>query len=304
MQDLTKARKVSFGSRILKYKEAYIMLLPFFLLFLIFNVVPVIANFVFSFTYFSGLSLPSWVGFDNYIRLFTEDDIFLIAVRNTIVFAIITGPVSYLLCFMFAWFINELGPRIRAVLTVVFYAPSITGSVYIIWKLIFSGDAYGFLNSFLLNMGYGEPVQWLTNKTYILPIIILVQLWLSLGTGFLAFIAGFKGLDRSYFEAGAVDGIKNRFQELWYITLPQMIPILILGAVLQITAAFSVGDVAVNLAGFPSTDYAGHTMMIHMRDHGITRYDIGYAATIGTILSFVMIATNKFIQSKLQKVGR
>jgi len=275
------------------------------ILFCIFTVLPVIASIVVSFTYFNMLESPRWVGWHNYIRLFLRDEVFLIALKNTLLFAAITGPVSYVACFVFAWLINELSPKVRAVLTLVFYAPSISGSVYFIWKIVFSGDTYGYVNGFLmkLNIIY-EPIQWLSDPKYILAIIMLVQLWLSLGTSFLAFIAGLQGIDRTLFEAGAVDGIRNRWQELWYITLPAMRPQLMFGAVIQITASFAVSDVVMNMAGFPSVQYAAHTIVTHLIDYGSLRFEMGYASAIATILFFMMIGANLLIQKMLRKVGQ
>ena len=202
-------------------KHYYILMSPYMIIFFLFTVIPVVFSLGLSFFYFNMLEFPRFVGWQNYSRLLLNDDVFMIAVKNTFLFAVITGPVSYIACFLFAWIINELSPKVRAFMTLVFYAPSISGNVYFIWLILFSGDSYGYLNGFLMKFGFIlEPIQWLTDEKYILTIIIIVQLWLSLGTSFLAFIAGLQTVDRSLIEAGAVDGIKNRWQELWFITLP------------------------------------------------------------------------------------
>ncbi|RCW45493.1 carbohydrate ABC transporter membrane protein 1 (CUT1 family) [Paenibacillus prosopidis] len=285
-------------------KHSYILLAPYMVLFAVFTVLPVLISIVLSFTYFNMLEFPKFIGWQNYTRLFLEDEVFLIAVKNTLLFAIITGPISYIACFVFAWIINELSPKVRAVMTLVFYAPSISGNVFFIWLMIFSGDRYGIANGFLLKLGLIlEPLQWLKKEEYILPIIILVQLWLSLGTGFLAFIAGLQTVDRTLYEAGAVDGIKNRWQELWYITLPSMRPQLMFGAVIQLTSAFAVADVSIALAGFPSVNYAAETIVTHLIDFGTTRFEMGYASSIATVLFMIMVGTNLIVQKLLRKVG-
>ena len=226
-------------------KQSYILMLPYFLLFTLFTILPVLASIVISFTNFNMLQWPTFVGWDNYIRLFLEDEIFIMAVRNTVLFAVITGPLSYLMCFTFAWIINELPPKIRAFMTLIFYAPSISGNVYFIWQFIFSGDRYGIANGILMDLGLiGYEINWLRDSNYVLPILLVVQLWLSLGTGFLAFIAGLQTVDPTLYEAGAVDGIKNRWQELWYVTIPSMRPQLMFGAVIQITNSFAVADIS------------------------------------------------------------
>lgn len=285
-------------------KVSYLFVAPYYLLFLMFTVLPVVISIILSFTYYNILEPPHFTGWTNYINLFTEDDVFLIAVRNTFVFAAITGPLSYFLCLLFAWFINELSPKIRAVLTLVFYAPSISGSTYMIWAIAFSGDSNGYVNGFLMRNGFiSEPITWLQDPKYMLGIIIAVQLWLSLGAGFLSMIAGLQSIDDSYYEAAAVDGIKNRFQELWYVTLPMMRPQLMFAAVMQVAASFAVSDVCAQLAGFPSVDYAAHTIVLHMQDYGNIRFEMGYASAIATILFLSMLLTNKVIQNLLSKVG-
>lgn len=287
-----------------KNKTAYFMIAPFFILFIIFTILPVFLSMILSLTDFNMLQMPGWQGLSNYTRLFLEDEIFLLACQNTLVFAAITGPVSYLLSLMIAWFINELPPKIRAVVTLVFYAPSISGQVYLIWKTLFSSDAYGWANATLMDMGFiTSPILWFEDANYVMPLCIVVALWTSLGTAFLSFIAGFQTIDRSMYEAAAVDGIKNRWQELWYITLPTMRPQLMFGAVLAITNSFGFGAVVDALCGFPSVDYAAHTIMHHLSDYGGQRYEIGYASAIAVILFIVMFSCNIIIKKALSKVG-
>ncbi|MBO5701832.1 MAG: sugar ABC transporter permease, partial [Clostridia bacterium] len=216
---------------------AYLMIAPFCLVFTLFTMAPVVVSIVMSFTDFNMIQVPNFLFLDNYIRLFLDDDIFLLAVKNTFIFAIIVGPVSYLMSLMVAWFINELGPRIRAIVTLIFYAPSIAGQVYLIWGTLFSGDSYGWVNATLLDLGLiTKEIQFFEDKKYVMPLCIVVALWTWLGTSFLSFIAGLQGIDRAMYEAAAVDGIRNRWQELWYVTLPSMKPQLMFGAIMAITS--------------------------------------------------------------------
>ena len=286
------------------HKHSYVLMAPYFTLFFLFTILPVLISIAISFTYFNMLEFPRWVGWDNYARLFLEDDVFLISLKNTILFAAVTGPISYVACFVFAWLINEFPPKIRAFMTLIFFAPSISGNIFFIWLIIFSGDTYGYANGFLMKIGLiYEPIQWLQDPKYILAIVMLVQLWLSLGTSFLAFIAGLQTVDRTLYEAGAIDGIRNRWQELWYITLPSMKPQLMFGAVIQITTTFAVADVSMALAGFPSVQYAAHTIVTHLIDYGTIRFEMGYASSIATILFILMMTTNLLTQKLLRKVG-
>ncbi|CAM4015140.1 carbohydrate ABC transporter permease [Paenibacillus alkaliterrae] len=285
-------------------KHSYILLAPFFIIFFLFTVLPVMMSLALSFTNFNMLEFPRWTGWDNYVRLFVKDDVFLIALKNTFLFAAITGPISYLACFIFAWLINELPPKIRAFITLILYAPSIAGSAFMIWQIMFNGDSYGYFNAFLMKWGFiTEPILWLQDPKYMLGIVMIVQLWLSLGTAFLAFIAGLQGIDQTLFEAGAMDGIRNRWQELWFITLPSMRPQLMFGAVIQLTTSFAVAEVSISLTGFPSTDYAAHTIVTHLMDFGTIRFEMGYASAIATVLFGLMIGMNLVTQRLLKKVG-
>ncbi len=284
---------------------AYLLIAPYVIIFTLFTIVPVVLSFVISFTDFNMLQWPNFVGLENFINLFFADDIFLIAAKNTLIFAAIVGPVSYLMSFLVAWFINELPPRIRSIVTLIFYAPSISGQVYMIWGTLFSGDSYGWVNATLIEIGMiTEPIQFFKDATYIMPLCIVVALWTSLGHAFLSFIAGLQGVDRSLYEAGAVDGVKNRWQELWYITLPSMRPQLMFGAVMAITNSFGFGGVVTALCGFPSVDYAAHTIMHHLEDYGGSRYEIGYSSAIAVVLFAVMIGANMLIKKVLSKVGQ
>ena len=288
-----------------KHKVAYAMVAPYMLIFTLFTVVPVLLSMVISFTNFNLLEMPDFVFLDNYIRLFLDDDIFIIACKNTLIFAIIVGPVSYLMSLMVAWFINELPPKIRAVVTLIFYAPSISGQAYLIWGTLFSGDSYGWVNGVLLDLGLiTTEIQWFQDADYVMPLCIVVALWTSLGTSFLSFIAGLQGIDRSMYEAGAVDGVRNRWQELWYITLPSMKPQLMFGAVMAITSAFGFGGVVTALCGFPSVDYAAHTIMHHLDDYGGARFEVGYSSAIAVVLFAVMIGANMLVKKMLSKVGQ
>lgn len=288
-------------------KVAYLMIAPFMFVFILFTVFPVVLSLILSFTNFNMLEL-NWdifIGLDNYTRLFFDDDIFLLACKNTLVFAMITGPVSYILSFLVAWFINELPPRIRAIITLIFYAPSISGSVYLIWATLFSDDAYGWVNGVLLDLGLIDgAILWFHDEKYAMTLCIVVALWMSLGTAFLSFIAGLQTINKSLFEAAAVDGIKNRWQELWYITLPMMKPQLMFGAVMAITGSFGFGGVVTALCGFPSVNYSCHTIMHCLEDYGSQRWEVGYASAIAFVLFLIMIGANMLVNKMLSKVGQ
>lgn len=299
-----KNKKESFALVWQKHKYKYLMIAPFACIFILFTFLPVVISIILSFTSFNMVSSPEYIGIRNYIDLMVYDPIFLIAIKNTLFFAVITGPISYIMCFLFAWLVNDL-PRIpRAIMTLVFYAPSISGNAYLVWKLLFSSDSYGWVNAWLMKLGITqEAITWLVTENYIMPILIIVQLWLSLGVSFLTFIAGLQNMDKSLYEAASVEGIKNRWQELWYITLPSMKPQLMFGAVMQITSSLSVSQLSIDMVGFPSVNYAGHTILTHLHDYGNIRYELGYACTIAVILFFIMMLCNIVVQKLLRKLG-
>ena len=302
-KDMTRAQWT--WKEMKRNKVAYIMVAPFMILFFVFTIFPVVLSMFLSLTDFNMLQMPNWVGLANFNRLFLRDDIFIQACGNTLVFAAVTGPTSYLLSFLVAWFINELNPKIRALVTLIFYAPSISGSVYMVWSNLFHSDAQGWVNGALMSIGVlSSPIMWFKNADYVMPLCIVVALWTSLGTAFLTFIAGLQGVDKSQYEAAAVDGIKNRWQELWYVTLPNMKPQLMFGAVLAITQSFGFGAIVTALCGMPSVDYAAHTIMHHLDDYGGQRYEVGYSSSIAVVLFVIMYGSNYVIKKALSKVGQ
>ncbi|MBR6359202.1 MAG: sugar ABC transporter permease [Lachnospiraceae bacterium] len=289
-----------------RHKVSYLFMLPYLLLFTVFILAPVIVSIGLSFTYFNILEKPRFVGWQNYVDLFFADEVFLTAVKNTFLFAVVTGPIGYFMALFIAWMINDIrNKKVRAFMTLLFYAPTISGQAYIVWKYIFSSDTYGFANAWLMKLGITYSAHlWFEDQKYIVPILIIVVLWMSMGTGFLSFIAGLQNVDQSLYEAGYMDGIKNRFQELWYITLPSMKPQLMFGAVMTITSSFAIHEQLAALAGFPSVNYAAHTVVSHLVDYGSIRFEMGYASAIATLLFIVMIVCNKGIQALLRKVGQ
>ena len=304
LQNKEEKSKYTTLERIRRNKISYLYVAPYMTLFFVFTVLPVVISVFFSFTSFNVLEAPKFIGLSNYTRLFFKDSVFVTGLKNTIVFAAILGPGGYILSLLSAWFINELTPKVRSFVTLIFYAPSISGNAYLIWSIAFSGDDYGYVNSLLTKFGLiTEPIQFFTNTKYIVPVIIIISLWTSLGTGFLSMIAAFQGIDKSYYEAGSLDGIKNRWQELWYITMPMMKPQMMFSAVMSITGSFEIGAMITALCGYPTTDYCAHTVMNHLTDYGTTRFEMGYASAIAVVLFFLMVGSNMLAKKFLATVG-
>lgn len=299
-----KKRKLSIWSRKDKLTLGA-MILPFLLAFLIFMVIPVLASIVLSFFRYDMLNAPDFVGLENYFRMIVEDKVFAISLKNTLYFAVITGPVGFMLSFILAWFINELGPKARSILSFLFYSPALMGNVYFIWQVMFSGDSYGYVNSLLISLNViSEPIQWFSDPTYSMTLVIVIQLWMSMGVSFLANISGLQNVDTTLYEAGAIDGVKNRWQELWYITLPSMKNILLFSAVMQIQSSFSVSGIATTLTGNPSVNYSTHTIVTHLTDIAGSRYEMGYAAAISVFLFLMMALARVGIGKLLDATGK
>ncbi len=283
----------------------YIITVPFMLFFFLFNILPVLASMVLSFFDYDMVSTPIFTGFENYARMFTEDDVFLKVLGNTLKFSIVAGPVSFLLAFLLAWMINEFPKAVRVVLTFIFYAPALVGNAYFIWQILFSGDSYGYLNNILMSFGFTtEPINWFQNTSYNMTIIIIVQLWMSMGVSFLANIAGLQNVSAELYEAAAIDGVRTRWHELWYVTLPSMKSILLFSSVMQIQAVFSVSSVIVTLAGYPSVNNSVDTIVSYISDVGTSRYEMGYASALSIFLFLMVLAFRFGIGALLNLVGK
>lgn len=297
-----KIKKQSFSGENIWY---YIFLVPFLIVFCLFTVIPVVSSVFLSFFNFDMIKKLEFSGFNNYVRLLVKDTVFTTVLKNTVLFAIITGPIGFMLSFVLAWFINEFNPIVRTTLSFLFYAPALVGNAYFIWQVAFSNDSYGYVNSLLLSLGLiTEPVNWLKTASYVMPIIIVVQLWQSMGVSFLANISGLQNVNNEMYEAGAIDGVRNRWQELWYITLPSMKHMLLFSAVMQISSSFSVSAIAIQLAGYPSIEYAVDTIVSYMADVGTVRYEMGYASAMSVVLFAIMVIFRWIVGKVLNSTGK
>jgi multiple sugar transport system permease protein len=281
-----------------KDTSTLVFLLPYVSLFLVFIVVPVIAAIYLSFSYFNAIEAPSFVGLSNYVNLITQDEVFMkYVLPNTLTFALIVGPGGYILSFILAWMLAQVPKKARTILALIIYSPSMTAGIAmsVVWTIIFSGDETGYLNSLLLRMGaVYEPIQFLQSPEYLMKIMIVVTLWASMGVGFLAMLSGVLNINSEIYEAGYIDGIKNRFQEIIYITIPSMKPQMLFGAVMAVVGTFQAGAIGVQLSGAnPTPQYAGQLMVNHLEDYGFLRYEMGYAAAISVVLLLVVYAFSK-----------
>jgi len=303
---LNKTKVTAGKKRELSENAMYaIILVPFLSFFFLFTVLPILSSIVLSFFDYDMVSTPIFTGLENYIRLFTGDSTFMTVFVNTLKFSVITGPLGFLLSFLLAWMINEFHPVLRTILTFLFYAPALVGNAYFIWQILFSGDSFGYANNFLISLGLiTEPIQWFKNPEYNMIIIMIIQLWMGMGVSFLSNIAGLQNVNTELYEAGAIDGIRSRWHELWYITLPSMKEILFFSAIMQIQAVFSIGTIVTTLAGYPSVNNSVDTIVSYIADVGTTRYEMGYASTISVILFTVILFFRYVVIALLKLVGK
>ena len=283
----------------------YLFMTPFMLAFFLFTVIPIASSMVLSFFDYDMVSTPIFIGFENYIRMFTADDMFFTVLANSLSFGILVGPGGYLLAFLLAWMINEFPRAIRVLLTFIFYVPSLVGNALYIFQIMFSGDSYAYINNLLISFGFiTEPIQWFQNPEYNFVLIVAIQLWSSMGVSFLANIAGLQNVNTELYEAGAIDGIRTRWHELWYITMPSMKTILLFSAVMQIQTAFSMGALQTTLAGYPSVNNSLDTLVQYIGDIGTTRYEMGYAAALSVFLFAIIIIFRYLIGGLLNLIGK
>lgn len=301
---LAGAKLRQLWSEMKRHKVSYFFLAPFLLFFILFTIIPVVTSIVLSFTYYNILETPKFIGLSNYRLLFVDDDIFLKAIGITLKFALVTGPVGYVMAFLLAWLISQIPIKYRFFYTLCFYTPSITSAVAmsVVWLYLFAGDRKGLINYWALRLGIlNEPFLFLQDVRSIVPVIIIVSLWMSMGIAFLAFLAGLQNVPKDLYEAGSIDGVKYRWQELWYITIPSVKPQLLFGAVMQVVFSLQVFDVSVQLVGIPSPLYAGHTILTHLFDYAFIRFEMGYASAIAVVLFFMMVGLNRLIFNWLGK---
>lgn len=293
-------KKRTFKQFVREYRTGTLLVLPFLILYLIFVIGPIVIAAGMSLTDYNLLETPAFVGFDNYKVLFLDDDVFITAIRNTMIFAVIAGPVGLFMSFILAYIIN--GKPFSKVFSLLFYAPALTSGIAmtVVWMYFFSPDRYGFINDLLFQFGLiNEPILWNIDEKYILTVVIIISVWMNMGSGFLVFFAGLKNTSKELMEAGKIDGVQNSLQELYYIVIPQMKPQLLFGCINAVTTSLGVFEIAMGVAGFPSPNYAGHTIVAHLYDYAFVRFQMGYASSVAMVLFFVTFVLGKILTKVL-----
>ena len=293
-------KKKTFKQLVKEYRTGTLLVLPFLILYLVFVMGPIVIAAGMSLTDYNLLETPNFVGFENYKVLFLEDDVFITAIKNTLIFAVIAGPVGLFMSFILAYIIN--GKPFSKLFSLLFYAPALTSGIAmtVVWMYFFSSDRYGFINNILFQLGIiNEPILWNIDGKYILTVVIIISVWMNMGSGFLVFFAGLKNTSKELMEAGKIDGIRNSTQELYYIIIPQMKPQLLFGCINAVTTSLGVFEIAMGVAGFPSPNYAGHTIVAHLYDYAFVRFQMGYAAAVAMVLFLVTFVLGKILTKVL-----
>lgn len=272
---------------------AYLFIAPFLICFFVFIVLPCLMAALLAFTSYDAIQFPKFIGFDNFIYMLTRDQVLMkYVIPNTFIFAVIVGPGGYIAQFMLAWLINKIPKSMKIIYIMAIYTPSIAGGVLIsvVWTVFFNPDKLGYLNNFLINIGFiTNPIAWTQEKGYLLVIMIIVTLWGSMGVGFLSLFSGMQNVDQQLYEAGEIDGISHDLQKLFYITIPSMKPQMLFSAIMAITGALNAGDIGVQLSGSnPTPDYAGQLIQNHINDFGFARMQLGYATSLSLMVLIVI----------------
>lgn len=284
-----------------KFKEnlsLMLMLMPYVLLFSIFIALPVAVAITLSLTSFNVIQTPDPIGLLNFINIFTQDEVFLkYVLPNTLMYAIIIGPGGYILAFILAWMLAQIQKAPRTIIALAIYSPSMVGGVFIsvVWRTLFSGDESGYINALLMSWDMiDRPIQFLQSPEYLMNIVIVVALWSSMGVGFLAMLAGILNGNEELYEAAYIEGIRNKFQEVMYVTVPMMKPQMLFGAVMSIVGTFTNGYIGVALSGSnPTPQNAAQLITNHIDDFGFIRYEMGYAAALSVVLLIMIWVFSK-----------
>lgn len=298
-----EAVKAHFDRHSVLYMQA-----PFVVLFTLFIIVPVVVAIGLSFTDFNSIQAPNWVGLDNYVDILTNDDVFAeFAIPNTIVYSVIVGVFGYILSFFLAWSLAQIPKKPRTIMAVVLYLPSMTTGIMLstVWQVIFAGDKVGYLNALLLKLDLIQsPVTWLSDSRYLMVIMLVISLWSSMGIGFLSMLAGILNVDRELYEAAHIDGVKNRIQEILYITIPAIKPHMMFGAIMSIVNAFQNGSIGVQLSGAnPTPGYAGQLLVTHAEEFAFVRYETGYSAALSVILLAIIWCVSQISKKLFTEKG-
>ena len=275
---------------------AFILLMPNFIVFLMFVLIPLVASFFFSFTEWDLMTPMQWVGFANYIELF-KDETFLKSLWNTIYFTLGTVPVGVIISLFLAIALNQRIKGIK-IFRAAYFLPVIASFVAaaLVWSWIYNPE-FGLLNYFLSIIGIKGP-SWLNSLNWAMPSIILTTIWKGLGFNMLLFLAGLQGIPESYYEAADIDGAKW-FGKFLHVTVPLLSNTTLFVVIISIINSFQGFDLVYMMTyGGPARSTS--VLVFYLYQNAFKYFRMGYASAIAYVL-FFLILFFALIQFWLQK---
>lgn len=266
----------------------YLFLTPALLVIAVFLLYPIGAVVYYSFTDYNIITPPEWVGLRNYQQLM-QDSLFWKALRNSFIYLLVT-PTLIFLSVVLAIIVNRKLPGINAFRT-LFFIPVISGSIAvgIAWRMML--DTNGIINSILISMGvFKEPVQWLAEQAYTLPIAMMLTTWLGLGYYMMIFLAGLQNIPEELYDAAVIDGC-NAWQKHWHVSLPGLRPQITFVAVISSLAALQVfNEIFTLTGGLGGVNFSGLTMVFYLWRQAFRLNHAGMASAIAMVLLVITLA--------------
>ena len=274
-----------------EWLAAAIFLAPNMIGLTVFIVIPVIAGFVISFTEWDMLSAPEFIGFDNYVELLTDDRFFWLTLKNTLVYSLFVIPGSIVISLLLALALNT---HIRGVgiYRTIYFLPFVSSTIAIslVWKWIMHPD-FGILNGFLGLFGVPK-LGWLQDRNMALFSVAIVAIWHSAGYNMTIFLAGLKGIPKTYYEAAEIDGA-TYWQRFWRITFPLLTPTLFFVLVISLIGSFQVFNlVYIMTDGGPGS--STQVYVYYLWENAFSYFRMGYASAMAYILFLIMLVITLF----------
>ncbi len=287
-----KARRGQQWRAIKRNGAFYFFISPFFILFAVFGLYPLLFSLYLSFTKWDGLTELKWVGLSNLYTML-GDDILLTALWNTLVIGIMYVPPMLICAFLFALMLNASWIKLRGLFRAAFFMPSVTPMVAIavVFSLLYGVDS-GFLNHLLTSAGL-EKVPWLVSEDWSKTSVALLLFWRWTGYNMLLMLAGLQGISDEYYEAATIDGA-GTVQKMWHITLPLMRPIFVFCTIMSIIGTvYMFDEVFVLTRGGPGI--SSTTFGLYLFNTSFTDFKFGYASCVAYVVAIVVFIVSQAI---------
>jgi multiple sugar transport system permease protein len=275
----------------------YLFFSPWLLGLLLFNVIPIILAVYYSFTAYTVLQPPQWIGLGNYEEMFMVDELFWKALYNTTYYAVFSVPISLFFAIFLAVLLNFKVPG-QSFFRATFFLPSIVPAVAasVVWAWMLHPE-YGLINDLLGRLGLPGP-PWLTSEVWSKPAFILMSLW-GIGPTTIIFLAGLQDIPQHLYEAAEIDGA-NSWQRLWNVTLPLLTPTIFFNLVIGLIGAFQVFTQAFIIsAGGPL--WSTLFYVLYLYNQGFEYFNMGYASAMAIVLFVIILILTAIVQLTSRK---